>query len=107
MPTIASYVVDGESRVDIEIDPALVPDGYYEAGAFDRLTERLLSMGAALDPVMVMLDSMLTEFRKTAQQAQEIELSLGLKLGLEGNIVVAKSSAEANFEIRLKYRLSP
>lgn len=105
MPIIASYVVDGESRVDIEIDPALVPDGYYEAGAAEQLSKRLLSMSAALEPVLVMLDSMLRKFRTAAQQAQEIELSLGLKVGLEGNVVVAKSSAEANFEVRLKYRL--
>jgi hypothetical protein len=103
MSLIATYAASDGSLIEIEVDPAIVAEGYGQANADGFVSRRLSELGSSLKPVLSMIDSLVSGFRESVGDAPDIQVTVGLKFGVEGNIVVAKGSTEGNISVVLKY----
>lgn len=107
MSLIATYSAPDGSPVEIEVDPTIVPEGYRQANADGFAARRLVELGSSLKPVLSMIDSLVANFRESVGNAPVIQVTVGLKFGIEGNIVVAKGSTEGNVSVVLNYPSVP
>ncbi|AXB78599.1 CU044_2847 family protein [Novosphingobium sp. P6W] len=107
MSLIATYIAPDGSPVEIEVDSTIVAEGYGEANADGFAARRLGELGSSLKPVLSMVDSLVAGFRQSVGNAPDIQVTVGLKFGIEGNIVVAKGSTEGNVSVVLKYSRVP
>ncbi|VWX50878.1 conserved hypothetical protein [Novosphingobium sp. 9U] len=103
MSPIATYVASDGSEIKVEVDPTMVGSGYAQASSAGQIAAKLLPLGEALNPIVTMLDSLITRFRATAGNPTTVEITVGLKFGVDGNIIVAKGSAEGNLQIKMTY----
>ena len=103
MSAIATYLSEDGSEIQVEIDTAMTGSGYAQASVAGQLAAKLLPLGEALNPVVEMLDSLVAKLRTAAGNPKGVEIKVGLKFGVDGNIIVAKGSAEGNLEVKLTY----
>ena len=103
MQTVAVYTLPNKSTVQFEVDPKVVGDGYSQASTVGAVSGQLLSLDQALNPIIEMLDSVVKRFRDTVGSPASIDVAIGLKIGAEGNFIVAKGSVEGNISVTLKY----
>jgi hypothetical protein len=85
-------------------------DGLVEAGASDLAGA--IASGAAAGFVQSFAASIeITELAlqgllERATRPEEVSITLGLKVGATGNVIVAKGTAEANITVTAKYSLA-
>ncbi|MDO6414387.1 CU044_2847 family protein [Sphingomonas sp. BIUV-7] len=103
MSLIATYIAPDGYPVEIEVDPTIVAEGYSVANADSFAARRLGELGSSLKPVLSMIDTLVAGFRQSVGNAPDIQVAVGLKFGIEGNIVVAKGTTEGNVSVVLKY----
>ncbi|WP_157105559.1 CU044_2847 family protein [Sphingomonas sp. TDK1] len=103
MPHIATYLASDGSEIKVEVDPALIGGGYAQASSAEQVAAKLMPLGEALNPIVTMLDSLITRFRATSGNPTAVEITVGLKFSVDGNIIVAKASAEGNLQIKMTY----
>jgi Trypsin-co-occurring domain 1 len=99
-------VGDGGEIVEVEVDRS-------DLGSQDR--ERLLgnrpdpataafSLSSSIDRIMPALSAMLRRFRSVEYAPDEIGIELGLKVGGETGLIIAKGTADASFTVTLAWR---
>jgi hypothetical protein len=92
---IVTYEVDDSTIVRFEVDP---PPGFAPAGAGEIAGRVREAVGPAVDAAKAVLDKV-----KEARPDQ-VEMTFGIKVSGGANWLVAKSAAEANFEITLTWQ---
>jgi hypothetical protein len=78
-------------------DVGLVADESGVTKAAARLEDSLVSIRGAATALMSTIDTM-------ARRPDEVQLELGLSLGFEGGVVVAKGSAKAEAAVTLTWK---
>jgi hypothetical protein len=91
---IVTYDVDDSTKVKFEIEPG---DGFRPAGPGQVLGRVQDAVGPAVEAAKAVLDKV-----KDARPDQ-VEVTFGVKVSGEATWFVAKSAAEANFEITLTW----
>lgn len=88
------------SRIEVEINEGEV----LEISAMKLSNVNLDDM---LDPLIKASASMTNALKKISEETalESAAIKLGIKLGIEGGFIIAKSSAEANFEITLNLKI--
>jgi hypothetical protein len=96
MPSqVVTYAVDDETVVKFEVEPVA---GFAPAGA-DQILGRLQE---AIEPAVAAARVVLEKVRQ--MRPDEVEVKFALKASGSANWLVAKGSAEGNFEITLKWQ---
>jgi hypothetical protein len=91
---VVTYRVDDSTTVKFEIDPT---EGFGPAGPGEVSGRVKEAVGPAVDAAKVVLDKV-----KEAGP-DEIELKFGLKVSGGANWLIAKATAESNFEVTLTW----
>jgi hypothetical protein len=89
----------GESRLDL-----VAKDGGV-ATAVTRLEDSLASVRGAAVAFMATVDEL--KRREAPLQLDEVSMDLGLSLGVEGGVIVAKGSLKAEASVTLTWRAAP
>ena len=63
-----------------------------------------IKMSNLLTPLVEFCDVALEQIRALAQQPEEIGLKIGVKIGVEGQVIIAKGTSEANIEVTLCFK---
>jgi hypothetical protein len=92
---------DGDASIAVEVDAAGY--GYQEAGPGERVfssetLDRVLARGRQA------VESALREFRDMDVAPDSIEIEVGLKLSVEAGVVLAKSTSDCHFLVKLAWR---
>jgi len=96
MPSqVVTYAVDDETVVKFEIEPV---EGFAPAGA-DQILGRIQE---AIEPAVEAARVVLDKVRQ--MRPDEVEVKFALKASGSANWLVAKGSAEGNFEITLTWQ---
>lgn len=94
-PQIISYRVDDETVAQFEIEP---PPGYQPAGIRDVPALVTEAAEPAVRAARVVLE------RMRALSPDGIEIKFGMKVTGTANWIIARSSADANFEVSLSWK---
>jgi hypothetical protein len=95
MPSqVVTYALDDETVVKFEVEPA---EGFAPASA-DQVLGRVQE---AIEPAIAAARVVLDKVRQ--MRPDEVEVKFALKASGSANWLVAKGSAEGNFEITLKW----
>jgi Trypsin-co-occurring domain 1 len=94
---IVSYQLDDSTTVQFEVEP---PPGFRPAGAEEIAGRVRSAVGPAVEAAKTVLDKV-----KEARPDQ-VELRFGIKVSGGASWLVAKSAAEANFDISLSWSSS-
>jgi hypothetical protein len=94
VPIVVGYVLDDETAVMFEVDPAGV---FVPSGSEEIVGKLRDAVGPVVDGAKVVLD------RVKAAQPDEVELKFGIKVSGTMNWYVAKAATEAAFEVTLKW----
>jgi len=102
------YTDDGHILVAVDSLDNASEEGVIKAGLHDNIkgTVQDLKVGFddALDVVHYSAKAFSKKVHSLSEPPDEMELSFGLKATASGDLVVAKASAEANFNIKLTWR---
>ena len=94
-------VADGGSIL-VEVDE---PEGPLTRGG--RQGDMITKAGETLEQVLgqlgPVLQGMVTQIRANAEWPDEVQIEFAVKLSADANVIVARSGAEANFRIALKW----
>jgi hypothetical protein len=98
--SMADDPAGGETNIAVEVGAGY---GFEEAGPADRVfssesLERVLSRGRHA------VESALREFRAMDVAPDSIEIELGLKLSAEAGVVIAKSTSDCHFLVKVAWR---
>jgi hypothetical protein len=99
---MASNHTPGEASIEIEVDPALAPEGFRQTSGL-TLKPTIADAERFLEPLPRLVGAVLDRIKSSVQNPKEITITLGLKFGLEGQVIIAKGTAESNLVIELKY----
>ncbi|MEU4360483.1 CU044_2847 family protein [Promicromonospora sp. NPDC023987] len=92
----------GDPTVLVEV-PA--PAGMVDVGRGDRIVVRASeSLGAMAERVRPVVEGMVSSFRSATDAPDEIEVTFGVSLSSEADVVVSRAAAEANFQVSLTWR---
>jgi Trypsin-co-occurring domain 1 len=98
--------VAGGGRLIAEVDDRDATGGeLVPASPTDALIRARLTLEEALDGILPPLTVMVGRLRAAAPT--ELEVSFGIKLSAETGIIVAKGSAEVNFDVKLVWKKEP
>lgn len=97
--------VELENGQEIEIEIQEVEgriEGTAEAGLADDISRKLAD---SLDKLRVVSATVVKTLRES--NPEEIEVSFGAKLGGSTNLILSAGSAEANLNVKLKWKRTP
>ena len=108
--TLVKFEQEDGSSIYIEIDEKLPksqvqnPDlqGLVGVGD-DTIRKASETLEKSLSGIKTIGDAIMNKVRSLNEPADEVEVKFGIKLSADLDVVVAKGSAEANYEITLKW----
>lgn len=101
MPELARFGLNGGGSVIVEVDEE---PGVTRVSRQGRIRDARVTFETALTEVRDAATAALTQFRAMALQPDEVEIALGVRLDAEVGAVIAKTSLQGNFEVRLKWQ---
>lgn len=102
MTHLKPFQLSNGSVVEIEIEEQ-ERYGAGAVGAGGKLKQTAETLKEALAGVPEIAEDIYSTVSERLSSADEIQVEFGLKLGVDMGIIVAKSSAEANFKISVKW----
>ena len=96
----------GGPAVEIEVDSADLDPRERERllGSGPDLVNAAFTLSSSLDTVMPALSMILHRLQTAARSPDEIGIELGLKVGGETGLIIAKGTAEATFKVVLTWK---
>ncbi|MGH3913021.1 MAG: CU044_2847 family protein [Pseudonocardiaceae bacterium] len=85
--------------VDVDEEP-----GVTRVSRQGRIRDARSTFETALAEVREAATAALTQFRTMACQPEEVEIVFGVRLDAEVGAVIARTSMQGNFEVKLKWR---
>lgn len=73
-------------------------------GVGPDLAKAQFSLASSFDRIMPALSGILMRLRNTTHAPDEIDMSLGLKIGGETGLIFARGTSEATFTVNLRWR---
>jgi hypothetical protein len=97
----AEFTLETGGTVTVELDrmPGVMPAG----GKSSILLDTKMSLEKALIDVRDAAATALEQFQKMASQPSEVEITFGVKLDAQAGAVIAKTSIQGHFEVKLKW----
>jgi hypothetical protein len=97
----AEFTLETGGTVAVELDrkPGVRPAG----GRDSVLRDTKLSLEKALTDVRDAAAAALKQFQTMASQPDEVEITFGVKLDAQAGAVIAKTSIQGHFEVKLKW----
>jgi hypothetical protein len=93
-------IITLENGLEVEIEDNFRPYEISEKDILKSTTERLSGLiSSIIDPV----NESFTKLQENVE-LESAKLTVGVKVGMEGNFFVAKTTGEANFQIELSVR---
>ncbi len=101
MAELAKFKLETGGTVTVELDekPGVTPAG----GKGSVLRDTKESLENALTGVRDAAAAALGQFQKMASQPDGIELTFGVKLDAQAGAMIAKTSIQGHFEVKLKW----
>jgi len=90
-------VLPSGDELSIETDAA--GGGFRQNSALDNI-----DISKTLRRLAEFCDIAVTELQNLTRQPEQIELSIGVKIGVEGQIIIAKGTSEANLQVKLSFK---
>lgn len=101
MTELARFGLDGGSSVIVDVDEE---PGVTRVSRQGRIRDARATFETALTEVRDAASAALTQFRSMARQPDEVEIAFGVRLDAEVGAVIAKTSMQGNFEVKLTWR---
>jgi Trypsin-co-occurring domain 1 len=98
--TLVRFLADNDEQILVEVDDD--GDGLEQVGLGEAIVDagrRLEEVFGSVRPALQTLSRMLREFGP-----EEHEIEFGMKLTLEAGAIVARTSSEANFVVKLRWK---
>lgn len=101
MPELARFGLEcgGSVIVDVDEEP-----GVTRVSRQGRIRDARTTFETALSEVRDAATAALTQFRAMTRQPDEVEIAFGVRLDAEVGAVIAKTSMQGNFEVKLKWQ---
>lgn len=106
MPKIQRYKLDNGGIINIEIEESKKKGaGAVGTGVGDKLKATTNNFKDALETIPSLTDEIHAAIVEKQTLASEIQVEFGFKFGVDMGVIIAKSSAEANFKVSVKWKL--
>lgn len=102
MKHLVEFPLEDGSSVVIEVDEPET-GGTVRAGRNDTLAKAKETLEDALDKVLPVTKSVVEKLRSIGNKPDEIEVAFGVKLTTTAGAVIASATAEANFDVTLRW----
>jgi hypothetical protein len=100
--------LDDGGSVLVEVADGAAPGPVTRGGrAQDLVTSAGASLGEALDQLGPVVKGVVTRLREAADWPDEVEVEFAIKLSADANVIIARSSGEANFRISMRWARGP
>jgi hypothetical protein len=103
MSELVSFPTDDGSSILVEVDAP--GGGRVTRGG--RSVDAVIDAGSSLDHALAGLGpaikGIVAQLRAAADWPDEVEIEFGVKLSVDANAIIARTGAEANFTISLKW----
>lgn len=100
MAELAKFTLETGGTVTVELEEK---PGVTQAGGKGVLRDTQESLEKALIGVRDAAASALGQFQKMASQPDAVEITFGVKLDAQAGAVIAKTSIQGHFEVKLKW----
>lgn len=107
MTTLQRYQLENGGIIDIEIDELQKRNGSgaVGTGGGNKLANTADKFKEAMRIIPSVTDDIHAAIIEKQILASEIQVEFGFKFGVDMGVIIAKSSAEANFKISVKWKL--
>jgi hypothetical protein len=101
MTYLVAVPIEGGPPVAIEIDEITGGGVARAARPGETVATLTTSFGAELERLQPMAQAIITKLRGLADSPDEVSVEFGIKMNVEAGLVIARSSAEANFKVTM------
>ncbi len=101
MSKLQSFVFEDHTEVFVEVDEFQAPEGFVPVGAGDGEGDREFSK--ALARVKPAAENLVAMLNGLVRPPDEYEVEFGIKFSVGVGALIAKTSTDANFRIKLKW----
>lgn len=103
MKRIVEFPLENGDSILVEVDKQAPTDDRISLG--DEVAQKAQqTFESALEKVKPVANAIMTKVRSLNEPADEVEVKFGLKMSAELGAIVASGTAEANYEITLKWK---
>jgi Trypsin-co-occurring domain 1 len=102
MKHLVEYSLEDGGSIIIEVDEP-ESEGTIRAARGDTIVKAKETLEDALDKVLPVTRSVVEKLRSIGNRPDEIEISFGVKLSTTAGAVIACATAEANFDITMRW----
>jgi hypothetical protein len=102
MKHLVEYSLEDGGSIIIEVDEP-ESEGTIRAARGDTIVKAKETLEDALDKVLPVTRSVVEKLRSIGNRPDEIEISFGVKLSTTAGAVIASASAEANFDVTMRW----
>jgi hypothetical protein len=102
MKHLVEFPLEDGSSVVIEVDEPET-GGTVRASRSDTLAKAKETLEDALDKVLPVTKSVVEKLRSIGNKPDEIEVAFGVKLTTTAGAIIASATAEANFDVTLRW----
>ena len=102
MKHLVEFPLEEGGRVVVEVDEP-ESEGTIRAARGDTIVKAKETLEEALNNVLPVTKSIVEKLRSIGNRPDEIELSFGVKLSTVAGAVIASASAEANFNVTVRW----
>jgi hypothetical protein len=106
MKRLVAFPLEDGSHVVIELDEEETA-GTVRAGRYDKIEKAKETLEEALNKVLPATKSVLNKLRSMDHRPDEMEIAFGIKITTAAGAILASASAEANFDITLRWKDTP
>jgi hypothetical protein len=105
VPQLVEFPLEGGGTVFVEVDEVRISDGVVRRGLSptDLVSKTDQTLEAAFARVRPVAVALVSGLRDLVDAPDEIQVSFGVRLSGEVGAVIAKTSADANFEVVMRW----
>jgi hypothetical protein len=105
MKHLVEFPLEEGGNIIVEVDEP-EQEGTVRAGRGDTIIKVKETLEEALNHVLPATKSIVEKLRSIGNKPDEIEINFGVKLSTAAGAVIASASAEANFDVTVRWRKS-
>jgi NTP-dependent ternary system trypsin peptidase co-occuring protein len=102
MKHLVEFPLEEGGSIVIEVDEP-ESGGTVRAGRGDTIIKAKETLEEALNKVLPVTKSIVEKLRSIGNKPDEIEINFGMKLSTAAGAVIASASAEANFDVTVRW----
>lgn len=102
MKRLVEFPLENDEKILVEIDES-EESGLINVSADKKIVKAQQTLEKALEKVKPAANFVINQLRKLHDAPDEIEVTFGLKLSADAGAVIASTSAEANYTVKLMW----